>query len=243
MKALLLAAGRGTRLGELTEHTPKPMVKVGGRHVLEHNLRWLGSHGIRDVAINTHHLGDVIEDRFGDGSQLDLSICYSRETELLGTAGALKPVHDFLSDGPFMVVHADNLFDFDLRKLFDAHAGSAAVATLALYSLDTHQHTGEAGSRVEMDRSGRILRFVDDAVDPGLRMVDAGCYVMEPSLLQHIPDGEPFDFERDLFPMILSHQGILCGHVIDGSCLVVDTPEALAAAQRLHDGKVADERG
>ena len=72
MKALLLAAGRGTRLGELTEHTPKPMAKVGGRHVLEHNLRWLLAHGIREVAINTHHLGDVIEDRFGDGAALGL---------------------------------------------------------------------------------------------------------------------------------------------------------------------------
>jgi NDP-sugar pyrophosphorylase family protein len=101
VKAFLLAAGRGKRLGEITEHTPKPMVKVGGSHVIERNLRWLASHGIREVAINLHHLGDVIENRLGDGSALGVSITYSRESEPLGTAGALKPMQDFLADGPF----------------------------------------------------------------------------------------------------------------------------------------------
>jgi NDP-sugar pyrophosphorylase family protein len=232
VKACLLAAGRGERLGEISEHTPKPMVKVGGRAVIEHDLRWLAAHGVREVAINLHHLGDVIERHVGDGSAFGVSVRYSRESELLGTAGALKPLEDFLKDGPFLVVYGDNLFDFDLRKLVAAHADNAAVATLALFSPDQHAHTGVAGGWVEMDRSDRILRFTEGHVDTGLHLVNAGCYVVEPSLLQHVPEGTHCDFGRDLFPKVLRSQGILCGHMIDGWCLGLDTPKALAEARR-----------
>jgi len=219
------------------------MVEVGGRPVLEHNVRWLRSHGVREIAINTHHHAEVIERWLGDGSAFDVQVRYSREPELLGTSGALRPVHDFLRDGPFLVLHGGNLFDFDLRKLFDAHACSAAVATLSLYSPDTHEHAGDTGERVEMDRSGRVLRFVSAHVDTRLRMVDAGCYVLEPSLLQHISADGPSHFASDLFPLILRHQGILCGHVIDGSCLEIDTPAALARARELHADELAGDRG
>lgn len=233
MKAVVLAAGRGTRLGELTEHTPKPMAVIRGRSVLEHNLRWLATHGVREVAINLHHLGAVIESAFGGGDELGLAIRYSHEPELLGTAGACKPVEEFLRDGPFLVVYGDNLLDFDLGKLRAAHAGNAAVATLALFDPEVQPHTGLAGGRVEMDRAGRVLRFVESREDTGLPLVNAGCYVVEPGLLDHIPADRPFDFGRDLFPAVLSKQGILSGHVIDGTCLGIDTPEALLAAQQL----------
>jgi NDP-sugar pyrophosphorylase family protein len=145
-------------------------------------------------------------------------------------------MQDFLADGPFLVVYSDNVFDFDLQKLLTAHAESAAIATLALFDPHVHAHTGVAGGRVEMDRSGRILRFVEGEVDPALRLVNAGCYVIEPSLLRHIPEGVPSSFGRDLFPMVLRNQGILCGHLIDGFCFGVDTPEALARAQRFFAG-------
>lgn len=242
MKAVVLAAGRGTRLGELSEHTPKPMVKVRGRTVLEQNLQWLHAHGVRDVAINVHHLGGVIERHIGDGSRLGLSVRYSREEKLLGTSGALKPLEDFLCDGPFLVVYGDNLFDFDLRKLTEAHANNAAVATLALFAPESPFFTGVAGGRVEMDRSGRILRFVEGRVDAGLNLVNAGCYVVESSLLQHIPAGHASDFGRDIFPMVLRNQGLLGGHLIEGWCLGLDTPEALSCAQRFLGESAIDER-
>jgi len=232
MKAVLLAAGRGARLGEYCEHTPKPMVPIAGRPVIDHTLAWLRRSGVSQVFINVHHLGEVIEERVGDGSRLGLDVQYSRESELRGTAGALRPLAQHLQDGPFLVVYADNYFDFDLPGLFDAHACNAAVATLALFSWDDHPHTQVAGGRVEMDRSGRILRMVEGLDEPALRYVNAGCYVVEPRLLDHIPD-EPFDFGHDLFPLVLRHQGILCGHLIDGICLGLDTPDALQRARRL----------
>jgi NDP-sugar pyrophosphorylase family protein len=233
VKAFVLAAGRGERLGELTEHTPKPMLRLKGRPVIEHDLRWLAAYGIREVMVNLHHLGEVIESHVGDGSRFGVQVTYSREAELLGTAGALKAVEDSLRDGPFLVVYGDNWFDFDLHKLIGSHANNAAVATLALYSPETHAHTGIAGGRVEMDRARRILRFVEGREDFGLKLVNAGCYVIEPSLLQHIPSSLPCDFGRDLFPRLLRQGAILGGHVIDGMCLAIDTPDAFANARRI----------
>ena len=231
MKAVVLAAGFGSRLGELSEHTPKPLVRLAGETVLEHDLRWLAKSGVREVAINLHHLGDRIEQIVGDGSAFGLDVRYSRETELRGTAGALVPLRDFVADEPFLVVYGDNVFDFDLAALQRAHAGNAAIATLALFDPQAQPHTGVAGGLVEMDRGGRVIRFVEGREDHGLRWVNAGCYVVEPSLLQHVPDDRPFDFGRDLFPLVLRHGGILAGHPIDGYCLGIATPEALARAR------------
>lgn len=241
MKAVLLAAGRGKRLGELSEHTPKPMIKIAGRPVIEHNLRWLATHGVTEVAINLHHLGDAIESYVGSGHAFGVHVHYHREPELLGTAGALKPFETFLSGGPFVVAYGDNLFDFDLGKLIEAHANNAGVATLALFDPAIHTNTGVAGGRVEMDRAGRVIRFVEGREDVGLRLVNAGCYVVEPSLLLHIPEGQAMDFGHDLFPLVLRNQGILGGHLIDGWCLGLDTPAALARARRICEQKTLED--
>jgi NDP-sugar pyrophosphorylase family protein len=192
------------------------------------------------VVINLHHLGEVIERHVGDGSAFGVRVTYSREAELLGTAGALKPVEDQLRTGPFLVVYGDNYLDFDLHKLTRAHANNAAVATIALFSPRRHPNTGVVGGRVEMDGAGRILRFVEGREDLGLELANAGVYVVEPSLLDHIPADRPCDFGRDLFPLVLRHHGILCGHVIDGVCLAVDTPAALAGAQKLLEERAVE---
>jgi NDP-sugar pyrophosphorylase family protein len=238
MKAFVLAAGKGARLGELSEHFPKPMVKVGGMPVLERNLRWLQSHGVSEVMINLHHLGEVIEKQIGNGGRLGLGVRYSREPELLGTAGGVKQAEEFLRDRSFLVVYGDNLFDFDLERMIEAHSTWPCVATIALYSLDQHQHSGVTGGRVDMDRSGRILRFVEGGRDPAaasLRLINAACYILEPSVLAAIPAGQASDFGKDVFPKLLRSHQILCGHVIEpeGKVLGLDTPEALARARAL----------
>lgn len=238
-KAVVLAAGYGSRLGELTENLPKPLVRVGSQSVLEHDLHWLAAHGIEQVAINLHHLPDRIEALVGDGSAFGLAVHYHRESELQGTAGTCRALRDWLGDEAFVVVYGDNLLDFDLDAMCCRHAETPAITTLALFSPQTHLHTGIAGGRVEMDRTGRVLRFLEGVHDASLSYVNAGCYVVEPSLLQHVPDGVAFDYGRDLFPHVLRHQGILGGHVIDGMCLGIDTPEALAQARQLLGSKSA----
>jgi NDP-sugar pyrophosphorylase family protein len=235
---MLLAAGHGTRLGELTGRVPKPLLRIGGMPVLERNLLWLRDGGITEVVINLHHLGEQIEQHAGDGSRFGLRVHYSREPELLGTAGAIKLIEDFLAAAPFLVVYGDNLFDFDLERLFAASRRCPGIGTLALFSLDQHQHTGIAGGRVELDRTGRILRFVEGGRDPAAqKLVNAGCYVLQPPVLQQIPSGAPYDFGKDLFPRLLRERQVLCGHVIEstGKVLGIDTPEALARARALYE--------
>ena len=229
MKTIVLAAGKGTRLGEICEHTPKPLVKLGGEPVLVHNLRWLAGFGITDVKINLHHLGERIEATVGDGSQFGVSVQYSREPELLGTAGTVADLREWIDGETFLVVYGDNRHDFDLQKLLEDHESNLGAGTLAVFSLESHQHTGLAGGKVEMDRSNRILRFIEERSEPSLHLISAGCYVLDPVLLDAIPSNRPVDFGKDVFPRILREQ-IFCGHVIDGRCLGIDTPDALSSA-------------
>ncbi len=239
MKAVVLAAGLGARLGELTENMPKPLVSVGGRPVLERNLDWLAASGIEEVWINLHHLPEMIPAAIGDGSRFGLRIRYLHEPELLGTAGTCAHLAPELGDAPFLVVYGDNVLDFELDGLRRAHAANAAIATLALYSPAAHEHTGLFGGRVEMDRAGRVLRFLEGVDDPALPWVNAGCYVVEPALLEHVRRDRAADFARAVFPHVLRNGGILAGHAIAGRCLAIDTPAALAAARRCYEPRVA----
>src|SRR3954471_9976250 len=120
MKALILAAGLGTRLGALTLDRPKPMLPVCGRPLLEHTVGLLRTHGVRDVAMNVHYFPEVITEHFGDGTRDGVRIVYSREDTLLGTAGAARRLAPFLGgdgDEPFVVVYGDVLTDEDLSSL------------------------------------------------------------------------------------------------------------------------------
>ena len=117
MRAMILAAGRGERLRPLTYHTPKPMLEVGGRPLLAHQLEWLRRAGIRDVVINLHHLGEQIETRFEDGSKYGVHISYSRELELLETGGGIAHALPLLGEEPFLVLNGDIFTDFPLVSL------------------------------------------------------------------------------------------------------------------------------
>ena len=121
MKAMVLAAGQGTRLHPLTEHTPKALVPVAGRPMIEYSLLLLRRYGIRDIIINLHHLGDQIENYLGDGKQLGLQITYSKEPELLDTGGGLLKAKPFLQDGTFIVINTDVLIDLSLSDLLAFH--------------------------------------------------------------------------------------------------------------------------
>ena len=135
MKAMILAAGEGTRLRPLTELCPKPMLPIGGRPLLEYLLKLLRSHGVKEVAINLHYCPEAVTSHFGDGSGLGMKIAYSHEKELLGTAGALRKMASFLDD-TFLVLCGDLLTDTDLTSLAEFHRWRGAVATTALYRVE-----------------------------------------------------------------------------------------------------------
>ena len=117
MKAMILAAGRGERLRPLTDHTPKPMVRVRGQPLLAHQIEWLGKASIRDLVINLHHLGEQIENHFGDGTAFDARIQYSREAELLETGGGIVNALPLLGRNPFLILNGDIFTDFPFLSL------------------------------------------------------------------------------------------------------------------------------
>ncbi len=232
---MVLAAGRGTRLGALTANVPKPLVEVGGRPVLEWTLEWLAAAGAREVWLNLHHRGERIQAAIGDGRRFGLSVRYSPEATLLGTAGGWRRVTEQAPWRRWLVVYGDNLMRFDLAALVRTHraAGPGTVATIALFDPARHANTGVAGGHARLGADGGVLGFVEGDPSSEGGLVNAGAYVLDASIAQEVPQ-DPADFGRDVLPR-LAAAGRLRGHVLEAGafCLGVDLPGALARARAL----------
>jgi NDP-sugar pyrophosphorylase family protein len=226
MKAILLAAGLGTRLGAAAGGLPKCMVEIGGTPVLAHNLEWLAASGIAEVAVNLHFRPEIVKAHFGDGSAFGASIRWSYEPELLGTAGTLWSLRDWLGGERFLVVYADNLIGCDLAAVTNLHERRGAMATVALFSRDDVSRSGVA----ELDHDDRILRFVEKPQprQTASRWVSAGLLVLEPSALRYAP--KTGDVGRDLLPALLAASEPVIGYRMGQaeSLFWIDTPEDLA---------------
>ncbi|MBI4509586.1 MAG: NDP-sugar synthase [Deltaproteobacteria bacterium] len=230
MKAMILCAGRGTRLLDHARDLPKPMLDVGGVPLLQHIIGHLAKHGFRDLIVNLHYLGDHIVNHFGNGSRLGVRITYSFEQELLGTAGALKKVESLLRDGPFLVQYGDILSDHDFTAMAESHAQSGAEATLLL-----HQRA-KSNSFVTMDSERRVTRFLErPAVTPAPgrepHWVFSGACVLEPSVLGEIPSGRPSDLPAEVFQGLVA-RGVVRGFPLTGFRCAVDSPERLSQARQ-----------
>lgn len=226
MKAMILAAGQGTRLRPLTDRIPKPMVLVAGKSVLEHNLELLARHGVCEAVINLHHRPQAIVEYLGNGSRWGVHITYSFEPELLGTAGAVQRVREQF-DSTFLVLYGDNLTTCDLRRLIAFHRAKGGIATVALHFRDDPTASGIA----DLDDRDRIIRFVEKPKPDQVfsHLVSAGILVLEPEVLDAIPNGIPYDFGRDLFPSLLARGEAIYGYRLSqGEDLWwIDTPEDL----------------
>ena len=150
MKAMILAAGKGTRLLPLTKNLPKCLMPLAGRPLIDWQLSWLKKHGVTECVINLHHLPDQVRTHCGDGAAFGLHVEYSFEPELLGTAGAVKKVADFFADAPFLVIYGDNFSQWDLGGLA-ADSGRAALAVMAVHWREDVTHSG----MVETDAAER----------------------------------------------------------------------------------------
>lgn len=213
-KAIILAAGEGIRLRPLTLETPKALLHIGGRPLIQHQLSWLKSHGIQEVAINLYHLGDKIQDFLGNGSRWGMKICYSPEETLLGTAGGVKRMEHFFDDA-FVVVYGDVLTNLDLSAMVNFHQEKNALATLAIFEAANPQEVGV----VEMDREGRILSFVEKPQAPAANpqcpvLASGGVYVLQKQVLDHIPAQGFSDFAYDIFPRLISLGLPLYGYIL-----------------------------
>ncbi len=234
MKAIILAAGLGSRLGL---DIPKPMYKINGKPVLEHNILLLKKHGIEDVCITLHYKWDVIKDYCGDGSKWNVKIQYSFESELLGTSGALKnkEVGNFLKKDQFFVIYGDNYTDINLNQMLDFHNGTKLIATIALFDPEKSLNSGIAGGVIEMDKDNNLNSFIEGkSKGNGIKgYVNAGIYVLEHKILDMIPDKPPSDFGKDIFPKLLKNGYKLKGYLTDSFVLAIDTKDALSTAEEV----------
>jgi NDP-sugar pyrophosphorylase family protein len=222
MKAMILAAGGGTRLHPLTHALPKPMLPIANAPVMEYVVRLLARHGFDSIIVNLHHLGHTIADHFGDGQRLGVRITYSREDEPTGTAGGVKRVADFFGGETFVVIGGDDLTDIDVGAVLDFHRHRGALATIALTEVSDVSQFGV----VVTDETGRILRFQEKPppAEALSNLANTGVYVFEPEMLDFIPADEFFDFGRQVFPLLLERGAAFYGYRAGGYWRDVGTP-------------------
>lgn len=201
MQAVILAGGRGTRLYPLTSETPKPMVNLFGKPILEHTIELLKRHDIRDMAITLAYRPEQIIDYFGGGSKWGVNIQYSLEDIPKGTAGGLRRIRPLLND-TFVVISGDVVTDFDLKAAVEFHRKSSAIATMLTYEADDPS----LFRTVESTEDGRITRIVDRPSDVYTDTINTGVYILEPEVLSYIPYESTYDFSRDVFPKLLQNQ-------------------------------------
>ncbi len=200
MKAVILVGGEATRLRPLTYNTPKAMVPVLNAPFLEHVIRHLSSHGIKDIILAQSHFSQPIESYFGNGSQFGVKLRHIIEDIPLGTAGAVKNAEKYL-DETFLVLNGDIFTDLDITAMIAFHQAKKAKATIALTSVDDPTSYG----LVETNARGRVTRFLEKPSREQIttNMINAGTYILEPDTLNRIPPQTNFSFERGLFPLLL----------------------------------------
>lgn len=226
VRAVILAGGRGTRLGPITDGMPKPLVPVAGKPVLSHILSLLASHGIRDAVVTLGYRAEDIRDYLDENGTEGIRLRIREEEKPLGTAGALRELAGFLSD-PFLVISGDAMTDFDLTAALGYHREHGGVGTILTSESDTPHEFGV----IEKDETGKIVRFVEKP-PRGLYAsaeINAGVYILDKSVLSLVKrDGET-DFSRDLFPALL---GSLYACRLPGYWCDVGTPKSYLSCNR-----------
>lgn len=206
MQALILAGGKGTRLRPLTVYTPKPIVPMMNRPFLLYQLEILAKAGISDITLSLNYQPDKIEDLLGDGSDYNVNLTFLTEPSPLGTAGAYRYAADNIRETT-VVLNGDILTDIDISSLIAFHSSKTAEATIVL----TPVADPSAYGLVETGDDDSVLRFrekpkPEELAALGVNTVNAGVYVLEPSVLDLIPEGKNTSFEYDVFPAILAQK-------------------------------------
>ncbi|MFA5839287.1 MAG: NDP-sugar synthase [Candidatus Margulisiibacteriota bacterium] len=211
MKAFIMAAGYGTRLEPLTIAVPKPMVPIVNIPTMQHNVELLKQHGLKEIVANIHYHPEQIENFFGDGNMFGVSLTYSYEEELLGTAGGVKRMASKIAkvNDTFLVLSSDALTDINLGRLIAYHKEKKALVTMALCEMEDVSQFGV----VERDEEGKILAFQEKPRPEEARskFVNTGIYVMEPAILDLIPKGH-YDFGKQLFPELVANKSEIYGY-------------------------------
>lgn len=230
-KAMILAAGRGQRLAPLTDHTPKPMVRIAGEPLIFHQLAWLRRAGVAEVVINLHHLGEQIEAAVGDGRNFGLRVRYSREEELLETGGGIRKALPLLRPGPFLLLNGDIWTNYSFRKLL---AARPARAHLVLTPKPPHKPAADFHFAGEVAGGGKGVGRVerhpdrDDLTYCGFAMLAEALFTEAAAAHS---EAAPFSLRDLLFDA--ARQGTLTGERFNGAWIDIGTPQQLRRARRL----------
>jgi mannose-1-phosphate guanylyltransferase len=225
MKAFLLAAGIGSRLRPITDTVPKCMVPVGGQPMLDIWLDAFDRAGVDEVLVNLHYLPDLVRHHLRARAGTPAVRTFF-EPELLGSAGTLAANRDWV-DGEemFLVCYADNLTDFDLSLLVQAHREHRAIATLTVF----HSDRPSAGGVMELDMTGTVVGFEEKPANPVSDLVNAGMYVFHPDALDELGGPPPCDIGYDLLPRLVGRAKAL---PVEGYFTDIGTIDAYERAQR-----------
>lgn len=229
MNAMVLAAGRGTRLGELSKATPKVLVPVAGEPVLSRQIRYLKAGGMQRIVVNAHHLADQIS-RFAESHEHAGEIDVVVEPDLLGTAGGVLNALPFLGED-FVVLYGDVLVEEPIESIRSTHARLGAACTIAVYRSDDVHGKGT----VEIDQNQSVLAFREKASSTieGGAYINAGVYLMRADFLSGLPSGVALDFGHDVFPRALAAGQRIAAHVLAEPVIDMGTPDALERARRV----------
>jgi NDP-sugar pyrophosphorylase family protein len=230
VQAVILAGGFGTRLRPLTSTRPKPLIPFANEPFLLHMLRQLASSGFNEVVLSTMYLPEAFDELIPAARKIGIEVVLSSEDTPMGTSGAVKRLSHLLND-TFMVLNGDILIDLDIPKLVALHREREAAASLALVRVPDPSAFG----LVPVDADGRVQAFLEK---PGpdeeawvTDLINAGVYVLEPSVLDHVPAGQPSSFERHLFPSLLASGAPVYGYEVQGYWRDLGTPIAYLSAQ------------
>ncbi len=215
MKAMILAAGKGTRVQPITHVIPKPMIPILQKPVMEFLLELLREHGFNEIMVNVSHLAEEIENYFRDGQRFGVQIAYSFEGRIedgeligqaLGSAGGLKKIQNFqpFFDDTFVVLCGDALIDLNLTEAVKRHREKGALASLVTKRVPREQVSSYGV--VVTDDQGRVLSFQEkpSVEEAASDMINTGIYIFEPQIFDYIPSDQPFDIGSDLFPRLAS---------------------------------------
>jgi NDP-sugar pyrophosphorylase family protein len=237
-KAMVLAAGLGTRLAPLTDSVPKALLEIGGRPMIEYPLRMLAAAGVEEAIVNLHHLGECIRAALGDGARYGLRIHYSPEDPILDTGGAIARARPLLGDEPFVIANCDALLDPDLEALWRLHEGRGALATLVVRA----DPQAERHGALDLDSTGLVRRFLGkpalsevegpESVDAPLeRRMFCGVHVLSPEIFAHLPAVRVFSITRDFYAPLVIRGAPLYGFDYRGYWRDLGTPDSLSAAR------------
>ena len=222
VKAVILAGGLGTRLRPLTLKTPKPMLPLGKKPILEHLIDWNKKNGVKSIVLCVSYRKEKIQDYFKDGRKFGVNIEYAISKKPLATAGQLKTAEEFIDD-TFVCVYGDSIFDFSLRNMIKQHKAKKAFATMSLYEYKTNLQYGV----IHSSKTGKVTSWEEK---PEIKAnINMGCYVMEPGIMKYIPKNKPYGMD-DVIKKVMKNKKLVSSFITKKGFLDIGNKESYKQA-------------